>query len=48
MNILGLARHGLNSFEQVAILLVVLTSFLALLYAWLLRGNVLNKDKGTK
>ncbi len=48
MNILGLARHGLNDFEQVAILLVVLTSFLSLLYAWLLRGNVLNKDKGTK
>jgi K(+)-stimulated pyrophosphate-energized sodium pump len=47
MNILGLARHGLNNFEQIAVLGVVLTSFISLLYAWLLRGNVLNKDKGT-
>src|SRR5512133_758986 len=48
MNILGLARHGLNGFEQVAIICVVLTAFLSLLYAWLLRGKVLTKDKGTK
>ncbi len=48
MNLLGLARHGLNNFEQVAIVLVVVTAFLSLLYAWLLRGNVLNKDKGSK
>jgi K(+)-stimulated pyrophosphate-energized sodium pump len=48
MNILGLARHGLNSFEQVAILCVVVTAFVSLLYAWLLRGNVMKKDKGTK
>ena len=48
MNILGLARHGLNDFEQIAIICVVLTSFISLLYAWLLRGNVLNKDKGSK
>jgi K(+)-stimulated pyrophosphate-energized sodium pump len=47
MNILGLARHGLNGFEQFAILGVVLTAFISLLYAWLLRGKVLNKDKGT-
>lgn len=47
MNILGLARHGLNNFEQIAIVVVVLTAFLALLYAWLLRGTVLKKDKGT-
>ncbi len=49
MDIFGLlARHGLNSFEQIAILLVVVTAFLSLLYAWLLRGTVLNKDKGTE
>jgi K(+)-stimulated pyrophosphate-energized sodium pump len=47
MNILGLARHGLNSFEQFAIIGVVLTAFISLLYAWLLRGKVLKKDKGT-
>jgi K(+)-stimulated pyrophosphate-energized sodium pump len=47
MDLLGLARHGLNDFEQVAIVGVVITAFLSLLYAWLLRGNVLNKDKGT-
>jgi K(+)-stimulated pyrophosphate-energized sodium pump len=47
MNILGLARHGLNGFEQVAILLVVATSFVSLLYAWWLRGKVMQKDKGT-
>jgi K(+)-stimulated pyrophosphate-energized sodium pump len=47
MNILGLARHGLNSFEQIAIVFVMLTSFLSLGYAWLLRGTVLKKDKGT-
>jgi K(+)-stimulated pyrophosphate-energized sodium pump len=47
MNILGLARHGLNSFEQFAIVGVVLTAFISLLYAWLLRGKVLKKDKGT-
>jgi len=47
MNLLGLARHGLNSFEQIAILCVVLTAFISLLYAWMLRGKVLKKDKGT-
>jgi K(+)-stimulated pyrophosphate-energized sodium pump len=47
MNILGLARHGLNNFEQIAIIGVVITAFISLIYAWLLRGNVLNKDKGT-
>ncbi len=47
MNILGLARHGLNPFEQIAVVCVVLTAFASLLYAWLLRGKVLNKDKGT-
>jgi K(+)-stimulated pyrophosphate-energized sodium pump len=48
LNLLGLARHGLNNFEQIAILLVVVTAFISLLYAWLLRGKVLNKDKGTE
>jgi K(+)-stimulated pyrophosphate-energized sodium pump len=47
MNILGLARHGLNTFEQIAIILVMVTAFVSLLYAWLLRGTVLKKDKGT-
>src|SRR5512136_2865443 len=47
MNILGLARHGLNSFEQIAIIGVLVIAFISLLYAWLLRGNVLKKDKGT-
>ena len=49
MDILWLgSRHGLNAFEQIAILGVVLTAFISLLYAWLLRGNVLKKDKGTQ
>ena len=47
MNLLGLARHGLNNFEQIAIVLVMVTAFVSLLYAWLLRGTVLKKDKGT-
>jgi K(+)-stimulated pyrophosphate-energized sodium pump len=48
MNLLGLARHGLNDFEQIAILGVLVTAFISLLYAWLLRGNVLRKDKGSQ
>jgi len=48
MNLFGLARHGLNDFEQIAIILVLVTAFISLLYAWLLRGVVLKKDKGTK
>ena len=49
MNILWLgSRHGLNNFEQIAIVGVLTTAFISLLYAWLLRGNVLKKDKGTK
>jgi K(+)-stimulated pyrophosphate-energized sodium pump len=48
MNILGLgSRHGLNGFEQIAIIGVLVTAFISLLYAWLLRGTVLKKDKGT-
>jgi K(+)-stimulated pyrophosphate-energized sodium pump len=48
MNILGLARHGLNSFEQIAIVCVLFTAFISLLYAWMLRKVVLKKDKGTE
>ncbi|MCX6574744.1 MAG: sodium/proton-translocating pyrophosphatase, partial [Candidatus Aminicenantes bacterium] len=47
MNILGLARHGLNSFEQIAICGVMLVAFISLWYAWMLRKVVLKKDKGT-
>jgi K(+)-stimulated pyrophosphate-energized sodium pump len=47
MNILGLARHGLNNFEQIAIMCVLLTALASLTYAWWLRGTVLKKDTGT-
>ena len=47
MNILGMAKHGLLGFEQIAIVGVLVTAFISLLYAWLLRGTVLKKDKGT-
>src|SRR4030066_1616787 len=47
MNLLGLARQGLNGFEQIAIIGVVFTAILSLLYAWFLRGNVMAKDKGS-
>ncbi len=47
-NILGLARHGLNGFEQWAIVAVLITAFISLIYAWLLRGVVMKKDKGTE
>jgi K(+)-stimulated pyrophosphate-energized sodium pump len=47
MDILGLARHGLNDFEQIAMVGVVITAFISLLYAWFLRSKVLDKDKGT-
>jgi len=48
MNILGLARHGLTNFEQLAIMGVLLTAFISLLYAWFLRGIVMKKDKGSE
>jgi K(+)-stimulated pyrophosphate-energized sodium pump len=48
MNLLGLAKHGLNAFEQTCIAGVVVTAFASLIYAWLLRGVVLKKDKGTE
>jgi K(+)-stimulated pyrophosphate-energized sodium pump len=41
------SRHGLNNFEQVAIIFVLVAAFISLAYAWLLRGIVLKKDKGT-
>jgi K(+)-stimulated pyrophosphate-energized sodium pump len=47
MNILWLPRHGLNEFEQLAIVGVVVVAIISLLYAWYLRGRVLAKDKGT-
>lgn len=48
MDLLGLGtRHGLSGFEQIAILGVLVVAFISLLYAWLLRGTVLKKDKGT-
>jgi len=48
MNILWLgSRHGLNNFEQVAIVFVLVAAFISLAYAWWLRGIVLKKDKGT-
>lgn len=46
INLLGMARHGLNAFEQYAIMGVLVTAFISLIYAWLLRGNVLKKDMG--
>ncbi len=48
MNLFGLARHGLNNFEQIAIVLVMVTAFVSLLYAWLLKDKVMKKDKGTE
>ena len=48
MDILWLgSRHGLNGFEQVAIIMVLVAAFISLLYAWWLRSTVLKKDKGT-
>jgi K(+)-stimulated pyrophosphate-energized sodium pump len=48
MNILWLgSRHGLTDFEQVAVIFVLITAFISLIYAWFLRGKVLKKDKGT-
>ena len=48
MDILGLgSRHGLNNFEQIAIIGVLVTAFISLVYAWLLKRSVLKKDKGS-
>jgi K(+)-stimulated pyrophosphate-energized sodium pump len=49
MDILWLgSRHGLNDFEQIALVLVLVAAFLSLVYAWWLRNTVLKKDKGTE
>jgi len=48
MDIFGLySRHGLNGFEQIAIIGVLVVAFISLLYAWWLRGGVMKKDDGT-
>jgi K(+)-stimulated pyrophosphate-energized sodium pump len=41
------SRHGLNDFEQIAILCVLGAAFISLAYAAILRSVVLKKDKGT-
>src|SRR5512133_1648988 len=41
------SRHGLNGFEQVAIIFVLIAAFISLAYAWWLRSTVLKKDQGT-
>ncbi len=46
MNLLGLARHGLNNFEQIAVICVVAIAIISLLYAWFLKNLVMKKDKG--
>jgi len=49
IDLLGMGtRHGMNGFEQIAIVAVLVVAFISLLYAWLLRGTVLKKDKGSK
>ncbi len=48
MNILGLARHGLNGFEQVAVVAVLLVAVISLIYAWYLRGTVLRRSMGSQ
>lgn len=49
MNIFGLGSsiHPLTDFEQLAVVGVLVTAVLSLLYAWFLRNGVLKKDKGT-
>ncbi|MBI9049493.1 MAG: sodium-translocating pyrophosphatase [Anaerolineaceae bacterium] len=46
MNLLGLANHGLDNFEQIAVVIVVAIAIISLLYAWYLRNLVMKKDKG--
>ncbi len=48
MNILGLARHGFNTFEQISMLGIIVVAIISLVYAYLLRKHVLKKDKGTE
>jgi K(+)-stimulated pyrophosphate-energized sodium pump len=48
MDIFGMAtRHGLNDWEQIFILGVLVAAFISLGYAAWLRSTVLKKDKGT-
>jgi K(+)-stimulated pyrophosphate-energized sodium pump len=48
MDLFGMgSRHGLSVFEQWAVFGVLITAFVSLLYAWLLRDSVMKKDKGT-
>jgi len=49
IDLLGMgSRHGLNGFEQISIIAVLVVAFISLLYAWLLKDSVLKKDKGSK
>jgi K(+)-stimulated pyrophosphate-energized sodium pump len=48
MNIFGLARHGFNAFEQIAMLGIIVVAIISLVYAYLLRAHVLKKDKGSE
>jgi K(+)-stimulated pyrophosphate-energized sodium pump len=48
IDILGMARHGLSNFEQFALVGVLVVALISLIYAWLLRGTVMKKDKGSK
>jgi K(+)-stimulated pyrophosphate-energized sodium pump len=46
--LLNLGHHGLKpGFEQISVICVLCVAVIALIYAWLLRRNVLKKDKGT-
>ena len=46
--LLNLGHHGLKpGFEQISVICVLGVAVIALLYAWLLRGIVLKKDKGS-
>jgi K(+)-stimulated pyrophosphate-energized sodium pump len=49
IDLLGMGtRHGMSGFEQIAIVSVLVVALISLLYAWLLRGTVMKKDKGSK
>ncbi len=48
MNIFDLSRHGLTTFESIAIYAVLAIAFISLIYAWLLKNIVLKKDMGTE
>jgi len=48
LDILGMgSRLGLDNFEQIAMVIVLTTAFISLIYAGWLRKGVLKKDKGT-